>query len=125
MNPTVRTRKQRGCVMQHRRRFKQNITLKDRLTAWADEVRERAKKLPPGPERNALLKESKSGRSSVSFGRLGQFAGTTAAKVSAIGHRSIARHAIVAYVRTFHLFARSGHEVPVACRQDHRPRNAN
>jgi hypothetical protein len=58
MNPTVRTRKQRGCVMQHRRRFKQNITLKDRLTAWADEVRERAKKLPPGPERNALLKKA-------------------------------------------------------------------
>ena len=33
--------------MQHRRRSKQTITLKDRLTAWADEVRERAKKLPP------------------------------------------------------------------------------
>jgi hypothetical protein len=44
--------------MQHRRRFRQNITLKDRLTAWANEVRERAKKLPPGPERDVMLKKA-------------------------------------------------------------------
>jgi len=44
--------------MQRRRRFKQNISLQDRLTAWANEVRERAKALPPGPERDALLKRA-------------------------------------------------------------------
>jgi len=41
-----------------RRRFKQNISLQDRLTAWADQVREQAKKLPPGPEREAQLKRA-------------------------------------------------------------------
>jgi hypothetical protein len=44
--------------MLHRRRFKQNITLEDRLTAWANEVRDRAKKLPPGPERDTMLKKA-------------------------------------------------------------------
>jgi hypothetical protein len=44
--------------MQLRRRFKQNITLKDRLTTWANEVREQAASLPPGPERDALLKKA-------------------------------------------------------------------
>jgi hypothetical protein len=41
-----------------RRRFKQSISLKDRLAAWANEVRERAKKLPPGPERDAQLERA-------------------------------------------------------------------
>ena len=41
--------------MQLRRRFKQSISLRDRLTAWANEVREQAKELPPGPKRNAML----------------------------------------------------------------------
>jgi len=41
--------------MQRRRRFKQSLPLHDRLAAWADEVRNRAKTLPPGPERDALL----------------------------------------------------------------------
>jgi hypothetical protein len=44
--------------MPHRRRFKQNLSLRDRLAAWANEVRERAKKLPPGPERNAQFKRA-------------------------------------------------------------------
>lgn len=44
--------------MKRRRRFKQNLSLRDRLTAWADQVREQAKKLPPGPERNAQLKRA-------------------------------------------------------------------
>jgi hypothetical protein len=38
-----------------RRRFKQNISLQDRLTAWSKEVRDQADQLPPGPERDDLL----------------------------------------------------------------------
>ena len=37
------------------RRFKRQITLQDRIIAWAKQVREQAAKLPPGPEREALL----------------------------------------------------------------------
>ena len=44
--------------MQRRRRFKQNISFHDRLTTWADQVREQANSLPPGPERDALLKKA-------------------------------------------------------------------
>jgi hypothetical protein len=44
--------------MQLRRRFKQSISLRDRLTAWANEVREQAKELPPGPERDSMLKRA-------------------------------------------------------------------
>jgi hypothetical protein len=44
--------------MQHRRRFKQQLSLQDRLTAWAKEVREQAATLPHGPERDALLKKA-------------------------------------------------------------------
>ena len=40
-----------------RRRFKQSTPLKDRLAAWAEDVREQAEKLPPGPERDSLLKK--------------------------------------------------------------------
>jgi hypothetical protein len=43
--------------MLKRRRFSQTKSLQDRLAAWAEEVRERAAKLPPGPERDALLKK--------------------------------------------------------------------
>jgi len=44
--------------MQRRRRFKQTTPLKERLTAWANRVREQAKKLPPGPERDTQLKRA-------------------------------------------------------------------
>jgi hypothetical protein len=44
--------------MQRRRRFKQILSLRDRLAAWAKEVREQAASLPPGPEREALLKRA-------------------------------------------------------------------
>jgi hypothetical protein len=40
-----------------RRRFKQTLSLQDRLNAWAAQVREQAEKLPPGSERDALLKK--------------------------------------------------------------------
>jgi hypothetical protein len=41
-----------------RRRDKQTIPLKDRLASFAREVREKASKLRPGPERDALLKRA-------------------------------------------------------------------
>jgi hypothetical protein len=40
------------------RRFKHNISLEDRLSAWAKGVREQADKLRPGPERDMLLKKA-------------------------------------------------------------------
>ena len=43
--------------MLKRRRFRQTKSLQDRLAAWAEEVRQQAAKLPPGPERDALLKK--------------------------------------------------------------------
>jgi hypothetical protein len=45
--------------MQHRRRFKQTISLKDRLASFAKEAREKAVLLPPGPEKDALLKKAR------------------------------------------------------------------
>ena len=43
--------------MSKRRRFSQDAPSGDRMDAWAREVREQAGKLPPGPEREALLKK--------------------------------------------------------------------
>jgi hypothetical protein len=40
------------------RRFRGKISLKDRLTSFANEVREKASRLPPGAEREALLKKA-------------------------------------------------------------------
>ncbi|WP_426615776.1 hypothetical protein [Bradyrhizobium sp. McL0616] len=45
--------------MQKRRRFKQQLTLQDRLAAWSKEIHEQAAILPPGPERDALLKKAR------------------------------------------------------------------
>ena len=42
-------------MTKQRRRFKQNLSLQDRLTAWAEAVREQANQLPPGPDRDRLL----------------------------------------------------------------------
>ena len=41
-----------------RRRFKQALPLKERLLIIAREARERAATLPPGPERQALLRQA-------------------------------------------------------------------
>ena len=43
--------------MNNRRRLKQSAPLKDRLAEWADDLRAQAQKLPPGAERDALLKK--------------------------------------------------------------------
>jgi hypothetical protein len=42
-----------------RRRFKQQLTLQDRLSAWVKQVQEQALRLPPGPERDTLLKKAR------------------------------------------------------------------
>ena len=44
--------------MVERRRFKQSISLKDRLTAFAEEAREKAR-FVIGPERDELLKKAR------------------------------------------------------------------
>jgi hypothetical protein len=46
-------------AMFKRRRFKQQLTLQDRLSAWVKQVRQQASNLPPGPERDALLKKAR------------------------------------------------------------------
>jgi hypothetical protein len=42
-----------------RRRFKQNVSLSDRLKIFADELKTRASELRPGPEQDALLKRAR------------------------------------------------------------------
>ena len=41
-----------------RHQFKQTVSLKDRLASFAEEIREKASRLRPGPERDALLKRA-------------------------------------------------------------------
>jgi hypothetical protein len=43
--------------MLKRRRFIKSASLKDRLTAFAEEAREKASHLPPGQERDEMLKK--------------------------------------------------------------------
>jgi hypothetical protein len=45
--------------MQHRRRFKQTTTLEERLDQEARRLREQAKKLPPGPEREEFNRKAR------------------------------------------------------------------
>jgi hypothetical protein len=45
--------------MQRRRRFKQSQSLETRLVDEAKRLRERAKKLPPGPEQADLLRKAR------------------------------------------------------------------
>ena len=45
--------------MQYRRRFKQTQAFKDRLATFAEQLKAKAAQLPPGPERDALLKRAR------------------------------------------------------------------
>jgi hypothetical protein len=45
--------------MQIGRRFKQHLSLQDRLSAWANQVREQANKLRPGAEQETLLRKAR------------------------------------------------------------------
>jgi cell division protein FtsB len=42
-----------------RRRFKQCVSLNDRLRTFADQLKAKAEELRPGPERDALLKRAR------------------------------------------------------------------
>ena len=44
--------------MRLRRRFKHQLTPHNRLSAWSKKVEADAQKLPPGPERDALIKKA-------------------------------------------------------------------
>lgn len=45
--------------MQRRRRFKQTVPLEQRLAEEAQRLRERAKSLPPGPQREDVLRRAR------------------------------------------------------------------
>ena len=45
--------------MYNRRRFKQTETLQDRLAAFATQTRQEASVLPPGTERDELMKKAR------------------------------------------------------------------
>ena len=45
--------------MVKRRRFKQSKSLKDRLASFAKAIRDKASDLPPGAEREELLKQAR------------------------------------------------------------------
>jgi len=47
-----------ACMIKRRRRFKQTVSFKDRLTAFARSIREEASALPPGRQRDDLLKRA-------------------------------------------------------------------
>lgn len=44
--------------MLKRRRFKQSTSFQERLAKWAKQVRDQADQLPPGDERDKLLKKA-------------------------------------------------------------------
>jgi hypothetical protein len=44
--------------MQKRRRFKQTSSLEERLTQEAEHLRKAAETLPPGPQRDAMLRKA-------------------------------------------------------------------
>jgi len=45
--------------MMKRRRFKQSLSLKDRLASFAMDARRRAGELPPGPVKDDLLRKAR------------------------------------------------------------------
>jgi hypothetical protein len=51
--------------MLERRRFKQSIPLKERLSAFIRALRERAELVPPGPERDELVKKARKAETAV------------------------------------------------------------
>jgi hypothetical protein len=47
-----------------RRRFKQTVSLEERLSEEAKRLREEAKSLPPGPQRETLLRKARQAETS-------------------------------------------------------------
>ena len=62
-------------------RFKQCLSLQDRLSAWADQARKQASTLPAGSERDRFLRKSPPGRDGRPCRRMGQLPRITAAEV--------------------------------------------
>lgn len=46
-------------MTKRRHRFKQTVSFKDRLCAFAKDLREEASQLPAGPERDEILKRAR------------------------------------------------------------------
>jgi hypothetical protein len=46
-------------MVKRRRRFKQTVSFKDRLSSFAMELREEASRLPSGPRKDDLLKRAR------------------------------------------------------------------
>jgi hypothetical protein len=46
-------------MLKRRQRVKQTVSLQERLTAFATEARDKAGVLPPGPERDNMLKKAR------------------------------------------------------------------
>jgi hypothetical protein len=57
----------RSDAMLKRRRFKHSVSFHDRLAAFAKEAREKASCLPPGPEREAMLKKARQADTASQF----------------------------------------------------------
>jgi hypothetical protein len=55
--------------MKNRRRLTQSIPLKDRLSAFIRAMRERADLMPPGPERDELLKKAQKAETAIEMDR--------------------------------------------------------
>jgi hypothetical protein len=49
------------------RHTSKQITLQDRLSAWAEKTREQADKLEPGPARDALLKKIEQAKTAARY----------------------------------------------------------
>jgi hypothetical protein len=55
--------------MGQRRHFKQSLTLSDRLSAFIHAMRERAKLVGPGPERDEILEKVKKAETAAELDR--------------------------------------------------------
>ena len=56
-------------MKKRRMRFKQTVSLQERLAAFAREIRDQASRLPPGSERDELLRKAKLADTAASIDR--------------------------------------------------------
>jgi hypothetical protein len=68
-----------------RRRFKQVISLQDRIGEWANNLRAQAAQLPPGPERDGLLKKVRRAEAAMHLDDGGNSSGLQSPKQTASG----------------------------------------
>jgi hypothetical protein len=59
-----------------RRHGSKQLTLQDRLSAWAEKTREQADKLEPGPARDALLKKIEQAQTATRYDALSRSSGS-------------------------------------------------